>query len=518
MKGVIAAGSEFATQVGANILASGGNAISAAVAACMATSASEPALASLGGGGVFLIHNRSKKLSKAINFFANMPGLSLPNGKVPSVDFHPVDIDFTDATQRFYVGRGSAAAGNALACFCEMAVMFGNLPLEQLLEETIGALSKGLVLSERQSHMCRVLGPIYETGGEAHHFLNCIKKRGNLTYKNEATANFLKKLNSKDWKRVYRDEFCSEILRSFSPSKGGLITKQDLSRFKSIVYEPLLGEFEDYQVVTAPRPAGGGEFVLGALKQLAPSLKKGGCEKSYLKSLCYTLHALGQLKGIGTQDLLSGKSTRWLKEFLLENVDKPFKVLREEPEQKGSTTHVSVLDEEGTAVSVTFSHGEGCGHLIGDTGIMMNNFVGETDINPNGFDHLISGKRLSTMIAPSIVETNRGEVYVLGSGGSSRIRSALVQTILNLIHFGKTPEEAVNTERVHVENGVIFSEFSCENKEIKAVFEGLSPKDLVYFQEKQLYFGGVQVVKWDPSEGFLGAGDPRRNGHCLVVE
>merc|ERR1712078_602623 len=115
------------------------------------------------------------------------------------------------------------------------------------------------------------------------------------------------------------------------------------------------------------------------------------------------------------------------------------------------------------------------------------------------------------------METNEGDLYAFGSGGSNRIRSAMVQIIINLIHKGKSPEEAVSDPRIHVENGVIYSELCRDNKWIQEELSTLKPIAFNPFQEKNLYFGGVNLVKLDRTGKFSGVGDTRRGGTCIVV-
>ena len=115
----------------------------------------------------------------------------------------------------------------------------------------------------------------------------------------------------------------------------------------------------------------------------------------------------------------------------------------------GNTTHISVVDEKGNAASVTTSNGEGCGHMISGAGIMLNNMLGEEDINPHGFHKQKPGTRMSSMMSPTIIMDGGSVSVVLGSGGSNRIRNAILQVILNLIDYELPVGEAVNAARIH---------------------------------------------------------------------
>jgi gamma-glutamyltranspeptidase/glutathione hydrolase len=169
----------------------------------------------------------------------------------------------------------------------------------------------------------------------------------------------------------------------------------------------------------------------------------------------------------------------------------------------GSTTHISVLDAQGRACSVTCSNGEGSGVLVPGTGIHLNNMMGEQDLNPLGFHRHPAGRRMPSMMAPSVV-LHEGQVeLVLGSAGSNRIRSALLQTIVGVVDHGLTACAAVEAPRVHFEDGTLYAEPGIDLESLK--------DPLVEFGDLNLFFGGVQaVLRRDAA--IEGAGDPRRGG------
>src|SRR5204863_8185422 len=124
----------------------------------------------------------------------------------------------------------------------------------------------------------------------------------------------------------------------------------------------------------------------------------------------------------------------------------------------GSTTHISVLDADGRACAVTASNGEGAGIIVPGTGIHLNNMLGEQDLNPLGFHRHPPGRRLPSMMAPTTVLRDGAPELVLGSAGSNRIRSAILQTIIQVIDEGLPASEAVQAPRVHYEDGVLYAE------------------------------------------------------------
>ncbi len=175
----------------------------------------------------------------------------------------------------------------------------------------------------------------------------------------------------------------------------------------------------------------------------------------------------------------------------------------------GNTTQISVVDGEGNVASLTTSVGMGCGFMIPSTGIMMNNMLGEGDLNPFGFHSQPPGMRMSSMMSPTIVMRGGAPEIVLGSGGSKRIRSAILQVIVNIIDHGLEVGEAVNSPRVHCEGGVLDVEKGIDEA-VAAALEAGGMK-LKRWVKKDMYFGGVHTIV-EEGGGFTGAGDLRRGG------
>jgi gamma-glutamyltranspeptidase / glutathione hydrolase len=184
--------------------------------------------------------------------------------------------------------------------------------------------------------------------------------------------------------------------------------------------------------------------------------------------------------------------------------------------QLGSTTHVSVVDDQGGAASVTLTSGEGCGHVVTGTGVHVNNFLGEEDLNPAGFHRHAAGAALPTMIAPTIARHRDGRVVVLGSGGSNRIRSAVARVLVEVVR-GASIEDAVRAPRVHAEVTHNHTEAWLElaglgdpeatRDALAAEFATIHP-----FDARDFFFGGVHTVQRGPDGRLSGIGDARRFG------
>jgi gamma-glutamyltranspeptidase/glutathione hydrolase len=149
--------------------------------------------------------------------------------------------------------------------------------------------------------------------------------------------------------------------------------------------------------------------------------------------------------------------------------------------------------------------------VIPGTGIMVNNMLGEEDLNPQGFHQWQENVRISSMMAPTIVLKDKQPEIVLGSGGSKRIRTAILQVISNCLDFRMPVDKAVDSPRVHWESDVFHVEPGFDEEEVNKMTLPAS-NQLVRWPEKNLFFGGVHTVL-ETSEGLIeGASDQRRDG------
>ena len=246
--------------------------------------------------------------------------------------------------------------------------------------------------------------------------------------------------------------------------------------------EPVRIRYRDREVLTNPPPSAGGTLLAYALALLdrgpAPPRLSGVVE------------AMRAAQGERTPEFVEGLSEiGFLERFLCKRL--------------GSTTHISVLDAQGRACSVTCSNGEGSGVLVPGTGIHLNNMMGEQDLNPLGFHRHPAGRRMPSMMAPTVVLHEGRVELVLGSAGSNRIRSALLQTIVGVVDHGLPARAAVQAPRVHFEDGTLFAEPGIDLESLTG--------PIVEFGDLNLFFGGVQAVL-RRGEEIDGAGDPRRGG------
>jgi gamma-glutamyltranspeptidase/glutathione hydrolase len=151
--------------------------------------------------------------------------------------------------------------------------------------------------------------------------------------------------------------------------------------------------------------------------------------------------------------------------------------------------------------------------VVPGTGLHLNNMLGEQDLNPLGFHRHPPGRRLPSMMSPTVVLSGGVPELVMGSGGSNRIRSAILQTIVNVLDHGLPVDQAVRAPRVHFEDGVVYAEPGLDLDAIEPTGQAIAR-----FRALNLFFGGVHAVQRDRATGALvGGGDPRRGGAVVAV-
>ena len=498
-----ASGHPQVTATACRIMRAGGNAFDAVVAAGFVAACVEPALTSLGGGG-FLLARTAAGAATVFDFFVDTPGRGLPETSIEP-HFVPVTVRFPGSDQIFNTGLGSAAVPGCLAGYLHVQHKLGQLPLAAVLEPAIELAEQGAELNAQQAYFMGLLGPIMTLTPAARALYAPAGRllQGGDKLRNPELATFLRQLPASGAQDFYHGELAQLIERDMQTGQG-LLTAADLAAYRVIEREPLRFDYRGHTLLTNPGPSFGGRL-LGLSLQLLEAADWTGCgfgSKRHLAAL-----AAAQLATSRCRDV-----------YLNGSLDSA--ALAEQQQQvrmfsrvfSRGTTHISVCDAQGNVASMTTSNGEGSGYLAPGTGIMLNNMLGEDDLHPDGFHSDPPGMRVASMMAPSILLRDEEVRLVLGSGGSKRIRTALLQVISNSVDFDMDLQAAVEAPRLHWDGEHLQLEpgFPAEHL---AVLSQQGP--LNAWKESNMYFGGVHAVA--PSQG-LAAGDPRRGGHADAVD
>jgi len=285
------------------------------------------------------------------------------------------------------------------------------------------------------------------------------------------------------------DAVCAWVAES-----GGLLTRADLAAYATVARTPVRVPYRGQAVLTNPPPSAGGILLAHALAALdrAPAPPP----------VAAIVAAMAAAQAERTQEFLAGlPDPGFLERFYASRL--------------GATTHISAVDADGWACAVTCTNGEGCGEVVPGTGIHLNNMMGEQDLSPFGFHTHPPGRRLPSMMAPTMVlEAGTGRPrLVLGSAGSNRIRSAILQVVIGVLDHGLDVQAAIDAPRVHLEDGITYVEPGVDIAGLES-----DRHALVRFSARNLFFGGAQAVQRDPGGGALsGGGDPRRGGAVAVA-
>ncbi len=503
-KGVIAAGDRLTAQAGAQILEEGGNAFDAACAAMLAAPLAEPMLTSLGGGGFLLAHSPDRE-PVLYDFFVDVPPLRAEPG-----DFFPIDVDFGTTVQEFHIGAASSAVPGMVAGIDRIHWERGRLSRERIIEPALEYAREGIHLTALQASFAGLLEPILRSTPEA---MELYLPNGELIdethrLRNPDYADFLQLFANEGSAPFYRGEIAEIIDRTYREHDGHL-RREDLENYRVEVRKPIDFDYRGYRVYTNPPPSAGGILIAFTLELLEASQAMSSYSLEYVRDLVEAMAVTAEFRQ-------SHIDPRLHDPHLIEILD-DHELLRHyrlshqsRVNLWGNTTHISVIDAEGNCASVTSTNGEGSGLVVPGTGIMMNNMLGEEDLNPHGFFQWPAGVRLPSMMAPSLILDNGRPHLILGSAGSNRIRSAIVEVSDRYLSFGKSIRDAVDAPRIHYEKGELFFEPGYAPEILEAA---KAHYPVTLFEESSIFFGGVNAVTGD----FRGAGDSRRGGAVIVV-
>ncbi len=505
-RGVVAAGHPKTAEAATAALAAGGNAFDAAIAACCAACVAEPVLASLGGGG-FLLGKPANGEPILYDFFTQTPHRKRSEGET---NLKPVIVDFGDATQEFHIGLGAIATPGAIAGLFAVHRDLCRIPLAELVAPACAFARHGLILNDAQHQLATIVEPIIRTSPDAFAPHASPERPANLavpgeTVRQPALADALEALVTEGPGLFYEGEWAERVVTDCA-HEGGHLTREDLSGYRVERRAPLTLGYRGSRVLTNPPPALGGPLILFALRLLGEtelSAHSRG-DASHIHAVATAMRLTQRLRREG----LAGADTDLLKTEIL-------RLMRREAVFPRGTTQISVADAEGSLASLTISNGEGSGYVVPGTGIVLNNMLGEEDINPQGFHRWPTNRRISSMMSPTLLELADGTAVVTGSSGSNRIRSAVLQVISNLVDFALPLDQAVAAPRIHFEGELL----NLEPPVPPAALEALTAHwpQIRLWSGLSVFFGGAHSVSRGADGGLDGAGDPRRGGVARFV-
>ena len=512
--GAVASGHKETSKAARIILEEGGNAFDAALGAMCAACVCEPMLASLGGGG-FLLAQTTAGDSQVFDFFTQTP-----SAKKGDLDFYPIQADFGTATQEFHIGLGSIAVPGVVAGLFAIHEAHCRLPLKKIIEPAVWLAREGLRINKLQRYINEILQPIIEASPEATALATPMFSPGRLAEIGEFICNTdladtFEALAGHGPQWFYAGEPAQQLVQDCA-RYGGLICADDMRSYEVIRRKPVTVVSHGARICVNSPPSPGGcltVFALSLLDKIGPGQHDRGSPQ-HATALARVMQASSLVRE--RHGLASGLPDATAEKLLsTESLDHWHKTLQSGALVSRGTTQISVADADGNLASLTLSNGEGSSYVLPGSGIMLNNMLGEEDLNPDGFHCLPPGERLASMMTPTIVSLADGGQIALGSGGSNRIRSAILQVLTNVLEFGMGLEQAVIAPRLHLEG----SQLSVEAGFSDAALESMQAEwpGLKQWPDANLFFGGVHAVERLANGEFRAAGDPRRGGSVAIA-
>jgi gamma-glutamyltranspeptidase / glutathione hydrolase len=515
-RGAVAAGHPLTAEAGARVLREGGNAVDAAVAAMLTSFVAESPLTGFGAGGFMLVHTASEDV--LLEFFVEVPGRG---GVERRSEILPVEVRFGDAVQVFNIGAASCGTPGTGAGMHAALERFGSASLADLAAPAAALAREGVEVNPQQAYLHQLLTGVLTEYPEARELYapgGRLLAEGDV-FRSAELGDALERFGAEGPAPFYEGDIAGSIA-AWVLEGGGTLTTDDLAAYEVNDREPIRVALHGREVLTNPPPSAGGiliAFSLGVLQRAgrtdleAMVLAMEEAQAARTEDFNRGLYEDGFLERFLDQDRLEEAGRR-----VAAGVRVGGGGATGPADRLGSTTHISALDGEGNSASVTCSNGVGSGLIVPRTGVHVNNMLGEEDLNPLGFHVLPTGARLPSMMSPSVVLRDGEVEMVLGSGGSNRIRSAILQAAVNLIAFDAWAEDAVSAPRVHFEAGAVQAEPGVDEAALRRLEE--LGYEVVRWRQKDWFFGGVHAVARDPETGAIGgAGDPRRGGAVALA-
>ena len=499
----ISSTSNLAVQAGKSMALLGGNAVDGAISAALVSLITEPGVVALGGGGyVTLWPSNGEPIT--LDGYMAVPGLG--SGRVPDpTQMRSAVMDYGGGVTTL-VGHSSVCTPGALKALEMACLEFGSLDWATVMQPAIRIAHTGFPLSHASyNYLIHAHEAIFSQCDASRRALynssGGLLKPGETVFV-EDLADSLEMIAQQGTQVFYEGELAHRIIEDMRQNQGSL-NAQDLGEYQVKRRSSICFELDHWKMASNPPPAVGG-VTLGAMLLMMQSPELSHWDQSTLRKM---IHAQQYVLGYRRDHLDVSDNLEAQTKKLLHSVH------RMTPGAP-STVHTSSVDNGGLACSITLSAGYGSGIIAKDTGIWLNNSLGELELNRKNPAMLKSGKRMLSNMAPTIARNGDGTTLAIGSPGADRITTAIVQTLVNHLLMGMDLDEAIRHPRLHLE---------WTNSKPRIAFEdGLVLPDDVELATRpipglSMFFGGVGAVSFSPDRGFSAATDPRRTGEALIV-
>lgn len=524
--GMVAAAHPLAAQAGVEILKQGGNAIDAAVATAFALNAAEANASGLGGGGFMLIRFAKTGEIVVVDYREHAPAAA-------TKDMYASEQSKKEGWSK--LGGKAVAVPGMLMGLTTALDKYGTMTLAEVTTPAISYMENGIEVSETLSAMiksnfdklCDWNDPVkiaYLKDGLP-------LEAGDILVQSDLAKTYHGILDN-GIGYLYGGELGQKIVDAVQ-AKGGGLSLQDLKDYKSYIRKPITGDYRGYKIYSMPPPSSGGTHLIQILNILENfdianmnyhgpthiSVMAEAMKMAFADRATYMADP-GFVKDIPLEGLTSKEYAKFLADQI--NIKNPKqKIPAGEPGQyeHHSTSHISVIDSEGNVVALTqtINYFFGSGVIVPEVGIIMNNEMDDFSKDPDSPNAPEPGKIPLSSMSPSIIEKDGEPFMILGTPGGTRIFTAMVQIISNVIDFGMGMDEAIEAARMHCYT----SAGKAKSIRVESRIPNITVETLRLLGNEvdikgayDLYFGGAQGIML--KDGLLyGGGDSRRDGVAI---
>ncbi|WP_020607661.1 gamma-glutamyltransferase [Spirosoma spitsbergense] len=529
--GMVASAHPEASQVGLNILKAGGNAVDAAVAVQFALAVVYPGAGNIGGGG-FMVYRDNAGKAYSLDYREKAPAAATKDMYLDSVGNVRPGLSIS--------GHLASGVPGSVDGMAEAHKRFGKLTWAQVLQPAIDLAANGFALTERDAlGLNRVKGDLNTINPGKSYFMKSIVPTDTMTWHpgdklvQADLAKTLQRIQAQGRAGFYEGETARLLAEEMVRGKG-IITEEDLKNYHSVWRDPIQATYKEYNVITMPPTSSGGVALVQLMRFVEPfPLRKWGWNRDSTAQVMIEAERrvyADRAKFLGDPDFVKVPVAQLISPDYLRSrwADFSWAKATNSNDLKGGvipgyesleTTHFSVVDKDGNAVSITTTLNGGYGSrvVVSGAGFFMNNEMDDFSVKPgvpnmyglvgNQANAIAPNKRMLSSMTPTILEKDGKLFMVVGTPGGSTIMTSVYQTILNVIEHGMTMQQAVNALKFHhqwLPDKTIFENGAFSESTIDYL------KNRGYILEKLTNtLGRMDCVLVRPDGSYEGASDPR---------
>ena len=511
-RGVVTSNHALASLAGIEMLATGGNAVDAAVATVLALTVVEPMMVGITGAGFVNIHNASTNSSITIDNYCTAPAAAQPDMFTPISDSWP---DYMETEQqKNKIGHLSVGVPAGLQCWYHIQTKYGNLDFENTVQPAMRYAEQGFSISP-------YLAGIIETnkialksypGSRDLFFNNNNPLSTGQLLRNQNYASVLREI-SKTGDEILTRGWLGNAIEKEMAKNGGIVTQDDIEKYQLEYRNPVKGNYRGYEIVGVGPASSGATHIVQALNLLEKfNIEAMGFgTKEYIHLLAETLKIVfsDRFRFMGDPDFVDVPVQELVSKRYADiryseiDLQKAGSFVHGNPElqlgESENTTHLTVADNDGNIVSMTQTLNDAFGSrvTVPGTGVTLNNTLYNFDPHPGNANSIVPGKRVLSSMAPITVFKGGKPFMALGTPGGRRIFGSVLQGIINVIDHGMSLQQAVEAPRVWTQGQNLELEFSVSDEASKGLDKmGHS------IERVDRIAGGMNGIMFD-SEGFI---------------